>query len=110
VELFVVVDKAFLGRGVFGVFSSIERAEAFAEDFHKEKNWPCNVRQYSVIGYEENGDTVFAAHIYDDLHDTFVLDGIYAEAIFAFDAVGRKGLVIKFKVDNPDEQEIVRDS
>lgn len=108
-DLFVVLDKAFLGRGVFGVFSSMERAEAFAEDFHKKNGQPCNAARYSVIGHEENGDAVFAAHLYNDFYDTFVLDGIYAKAVFAFDAVGHKGLVIRFKVDSPDEGEIVRD-
>jgi hypothetical protein len=108
-ELFVVLDKAFLGRGVFGVFSTIEKAEAFAEVLFEETHQLCSTTRCTVMGLEEYGETVYAAHLYNDLYDTYVVDGIYAKAAFAFDAVGDKGLIIRFKVDSPDEREIVRD-
>ena len=108
-ELFVVEDKAFLGRGVFGVFSTEEKAETFAEDFAREQNHLCAVRRLSLIGLKTDGDTVFAAHAYNSFYDTFVVDGIYSGASLALDAVGRKGLVIRFRIDAPEDNEIVSD-
>jgi hypothetical protein len=105
-ELFVVLDKAFLGRGVFGIFSNREKAEKFVTDLQEETSHTCAISSLPVIGNGGHGETVFAAHVYNHLYDTFVFDGIYAKEAFAYDAVGHKGLIIRFTVDSPGDREI----
>jgi hypothetical protein len=106
-ELFVVMDRSILGRGVFAVFSSLEKARSFGDDMYQSTNFQCEVKACPVIGGSGVPDKVYAAHFYDDFYDTHVFDGIYSESDLAYDAVGRKGLIIRFVIDSPDDREIV---
>ena len=102
-ELFVVMDKSILGRGVFGVFSSMEKAQSFIESF----KFHSIVVTSSLIGaYEESGK-IYAAHTYDHFYDTHIFDGIYSQSEVAYEAVGQKGLIIEFIIDLPDEKKII---
>ncbi len=102
-ELFVVMDKATLGRGVFGVFSCIETAESFVRDltFHSV------VLAYPLIGSYEGSGKIYAAHSYDNFYDTHIFDGIYSQSDLAYEAVGQKGLIIEFILDVPDEKKVI---
>jgi hypothetical protein len=104
-ELFVVMDKAMLGRGVFGVFSHIDTAESFVADlkFHSI------VMVFSLIGPYDGSGKVYAAHSYDHFYDTHVFDGIYSESELAYEAVGQKGLILEFVLDMPAEKRIIVD-
>ena len=102
-ELFVVMDKAMLGRGVFGIFSSMEIAQSFVRDltFHSL------VLAFPIIGVYEGSGKIYAAHAYDNFYDTHVFDGIYSRSDLAYDAVGQKGLIIEFVIDLPEKKKIV---
>jgi len=102
-ELFVVMDKAFLGRGAFGIFSSLDKAQSFMDDlkFHSL------VRTFPLIGAYEGPGKIYAAHSYDHFHDTHVFEGIYSQSELAYDAVGQKGLIIEFVIDLPGEKKII---
>lgn len=92
-----------LGRGVFGIFSSMEKAMEFIGSFQ----FHCLVLAFPLIGaYDESGK-IYAAHIYDNFYDTHVFDGIYSQSELAYEAVGQKGLIIEFVIDLPDEKKIV---
>ncbi|NLT23011.1 MAG: hypothetical protein GXX82_08195 [Syntrophorhabdus sp.] len=106
-ELFVVMDRSILGRGVFAVFSSIEKARSFSDDMYRNTSFQSEVKTCTVIGGPDPSDRVYAAHFYDDFYDTHVFDGIYSESNLAYDAVGRKGLIIRFVIDSPEDREIV---
>lgn len=106
-ELFVVMDSSILGRGVFAVFSSIERARSFSDDMYRNTRFRSEVKTCPVIGGSSSRDRVYAAHFYDDFYDTHVFDGIYSESDLAYDAVGTKGLIIRFVIDSPEDREIV---
>jgi hypothetical protein len=102
-ELFVVMDKSILGRGVFGIFSSMEKARIFIENF----NFHCLVVASPLIGPYKGTGKIYAAHSYDHFYDTHIFDGIYCSGELAYDAVGQKGLVIEFIIDLPDEKQII---
>ena len=102
-ELFVVMDKSILGRGVFGIFSSMEKARVFIENF----NFHCLVTASPLIGTYDGSGKIYAAHSYDNFYDTHIFDGIYSGSELAYDAVGQKGLIIEFIIDLPDEKQII---
>lgn len=106
-EVHVVIDKMILGRGVLGVFSTHEKASDYMEE---PRNLICNIaeiRHLTVIGAEEKEDTIFAAHEYDSLHDSYTFEGLYAKLDYALDAVGVNGLTIEFVVDMPESKKII---
>jgi hypothetical protein len=102
-ELFVVMDKATLGRGVFGIFSRIEVAESFVKGltFHSM------VLAFPLIGPLDGSGKIYAAHAYDNFYDTHIFDGIYSQSEVAYEAVGQKGLIIEFVLDIPGEKKII---
>jgi hypothetical protein len=106
-ELFVVMDRSILGRGVFAVFSSIEKARSFSDDMYRNTQFQCEVKACPLIGGSDVPGRVYAAHFYDDFYDTHVFDGIYSESNLAYDAVGGKGLIIRFVIDSPEDKEII---
>jgi hypothetical protein len=109
-ELFAIVDKAFLGRGVFGVFSDARKANAFLEDTVEKDAPQCEIRQLSVIGSGAEGSgTVFAAYVYEKLYDITVLDGLYSDHRLARDVAGDNGLVVQFLIDMPGTKKIITD-
>lgn len=107
-ELYVVIDRAFLGKGVFAVFSTREKAEDFVGRFERETANLCDIMKMGVTGLRVSEDSVFAAHAYNDLYDTFFFDGIYDDIFVAYEAVGSKGLIVRCVIDGSDEREIVR--
>lgn len=102
-ELFVVMDKATLGRGVLGIFSSREKAHVFVESmaFHSL------VAVCPLIGAYDGSAKIYAAHTYDNFYDTHMFDGIYSASDLAYEAVGQKGLIIEFVIDIPEEKKII---
>lgn len=100
-KVFVVMDKSIMGRGVFGVFSSMERATAFWEDLTTGDRNLLEVKTLGVTGVCDSGTCVYVAHIYEDLYDVQVFDGIYATSFLARDASGPKGMIVEFVVDSP---------
>ncbi len=102
-ELFVVMDKATLGRGALGIFSSMEKARVFVEsiEFHSL------VVACSLIGAYDGSGKIYAAHTYDNFYDTHMFDGIYSGSELAYEAVGQKGLIIEFIIDLPGEKKII---
>jgi hypothetical protein len=106
VEAFIVSDAMIFGKGVFGVFSTLEKAVSFKEEFEKESKYFCEVKKLTVIGAYELPNNIFAAHTYDGLYDMLTFDGLYAALELAFDAVGEKGLVVEFVIDEPEKKEI----
>lgn len=103
-EAFIVSDAMIFGKGVFGVFSTIEKAVCFKEEFEKKSKYFCEVKKVSVIGAFALPNNVFAAHTYDGLYDIHTFDGLYARPELAFDAVGEKGLVVEFVIDVPEKK------
>jgi hypothetical protein len=99
VEVFVVLDKAFFGKGVFGVFSSADKAAAQVEVFGNAWGCTCEVKQFSLDGSLDPSGTLFAAFTHDSLYDTYVLDGVYTEVVAAHAATNRKGLVAELILD-----------
>jgi hypothetical protein len=106
VEAFIVSDAMIFGKGVFGVFSTLEKAVSFKEEFGKESKYFCEVKKITVIGTYELPNNIFAASTYDGLYDMHTFDGLYAALELAFDAVGEKGLVVEFVIDEPEKKEI----
>jgi len=106
-ELFVVMDKSILGRGVFAVFSSIEKAQSFSDDLYRTTHFHSEVKVCPIIGGHDTSGRVFAAHFYDHFYDTHVFDGLYSEDVLAYDAVGNKGLIMRFIIDSPEDKEIL---
>ncbi|MBA4390787.1 MAG: hypothetical protein C0399_07600 [Syntrophus sp. (in: bacteria)] len=106
-EVFVVIDKMILGRGVLGAFSTNEKARVYMEE---PRNLICNIaeiRRLTVIGAVEKQDAIFAAHNYDSLYDSYTFEGLYAKQDYALDAVGVNGLTIEFVVDMPESTKII---
>lgn len=106
-DVFMVIDKMILGRGVLGVFSTNEKAKDYMEE---PRNLICNIaeiRHVTVIGAGENEDTIFAAHNYDSLFDSYTFEGLYAKLDYALDAVGVNGLTMEFVVDMPESKKII---
>lgn len=109
-ELFAVMDKMILGKGVFGVFSTNENAVSFAEIFEEKTRNFCEIKILAVTGKIDYQKYVFAAHGYDILHDSYIFDGLYANLMDAFEAVGEHGLIIKVFIDVPEENQIIAQS
>jgi hypothetical protein len=105
-DAFIVSDAMIFGRGVFGIFSTLEKAVCFKEEFEKESKYFCEIKKLTVIGTYEFPSNIFAAHTYDVLYDMNTLDGLYAKPELAFDAVGEKGLVVEFVIDVPEKKAI----
>jgi hypothetical protein len=106
VDVFVVRDAMIFGKGVFGIFSTLEKATSFKDEFENESKYFCEINKLSVIGSYEFPDNVFAAHTYDLLYDIHTLDGVYAEQELAFEAVGDRGLIVEFAIDMPEKKQI----
>jgi hypothetical protein len=106
-ELFVVMDKAFFGRGVFGVFSASEKADSCCREIKKEAGYETEVRRIAVEGGRSSLHGIFIAHTYDKLHDLHVFDGLYCNAQDAREAAGREGLIVRFLIDQPDSRTII---
>jgi len=105
-DVFVVSDAMIFGKGVFGIFSAIEKAICFKEEFEKESKYFCEIKQFTTIGSYNFPDNIFAAYTYDLLYDINTLDGLYAESELALEAVGERGLIIEFVIDVPGKQKI----
>jgi hypothetical protein len=113
-ELFAIMDKAFLGRGVLGIFSDFAGAESYLRECMAVDVPLCEIRSLRVIdpwgpGAAAASPTgfVFAAYMYDQLHDQTVFEGLYPDALCAREAVGDSGLVVRFLIDAPDAREII---
>jgi len=106
-ELFVVMDRSILGRGVFAVFSAFEKARSFSDELYRTTSFQSEIRACPLIGGQGSSGWVYAAHSYDDFYDTHIFDGIYSENDLAYDAVGGKGLIIRFIIDSPEHKEII---
>jgi hypothetical protein len=109
VLLFAVVDKTFMGRGAFGVFSLYEKAQDFARVFENEAGHHCEIRSMEVIGNYNLPSPVFAAYTYDQLHDLQILDALCSSLLYASDIAEAQGLVMEFTVDDPEKTRIVED-
>lgn len=106
-NLFVVMDKTILGKGVFGVFFTYESAMSFAKIFEEKTGNLCEVKTLPVTGRFDDQTYIFAAHSYDVLHDSYIVDGLYAELLDAQEAVGQKGLIVKTFIDVPDQNQYI---
>ena len=106
-ELFVVKDKMHFGRGAFGIFSTYEKAQDFVDLCEQEHACMCEIKRLPVTGAYKFPDNVFAAHNYNELYDTYIFDGLYSAFLFAYDAVGDKGLILEFVIDSPETRKIV---
>lgn len=99
-DLFLLMDAAFFGRGAFGVFSTKERAEDYRKRL-KDVFCQWEIKKVKPIGKTRNDDLIYVAYVYHELYDIYTLDGIYTDAELARDAVGAKGLVYEFRIDEP---------
>lgn len=106
-ELYVVMDRSILGRGVFGIFSSYENARSFSDGLYSRISFQSDIKAFEMIGAPDPSGHVYAAHLYDHFYDTYVFDGIYSQRLLAYEAVGEKGLIIRFFIDSPDDKEII---
>jgi len=106
VDFFVVRDAMILGKGVFGIFSTLEKAAVFKEELGKETKYSCDIDKLAVLGTYKFPGNVFAAHVYHELYDVHTLDGLYAGLELASDAVGEKGLIVEFVIDVPEKKQI----
>jgi hypothetical protein len=106
VDVYVVSDAMIFGKGVFGIFSTLEKAACFKEELEKENNYSCEIKKLTIRGAYEFPGNIFAAHTYDLLYDVHTLDGIYAKQDFAVEAVGDKGLIVEFVIDIPEKKQI----
>ncbi len=105
-DLYVLIDSAFFGRGVFGVFSRSDLAYGHAS---KIQDLFCQweIKRVELCGERLEDDFVYVAYHYYELYDCYTFDGVYANAEDAREAVGRKGLVVEFRVDSPDHKKLV---
>ncbi|MBA4417706.1 MAG: hypothetical protein C0392_07325 [Syntrophus sp. (in: bacteria)] len=101
-ELFVVMDEMLLGQGVFGVFSTIDKAQAYSEGFELSTKFRCAIKQLTITGHYIFPDSVFVVYTYDDLCDSYIFDGLYSKTLYAHDAAGDRGQVVEFKPDYSD--------
>ncbi len=113
-ELFAIMDRAFLGRGIFGVFSDFAGADSYLREYMAVDVPLCEIRSLTVVDPWGEGAAagplsgfVFVAYMYDQLHDQTVFEGLYPDPLSAREAVGDGGLVVKFCIDAPDTKEIV---
>lgn len=102
-DVFVVTDAAIFGRGLFGVFSTLEKALVYKEELERQNAYSCEIKRHAVMGSRIAGGQVFAAHVYDELYDMHTLDGLYSDLDYAIEAVGVKGLILQFVIDMPEK-------
>ncbi len=114
-ELFAIMDKAFLGRGVFGVFSDFAKADSYLHECMAVDVPLCEIRRLKLddlrgsLSAANTGVSgfVFVAYVYDQLHDQVIFDGLYPDSELAREAAGDSGLVVRFLVDAPDIRETI---
>jgi hypothetical protein len=105
-DVYAVSDAMIFGKGVFGIFSTPEKAVCFKEEFERESKYFCEIKQLTVIGSYKFSGSIFAAYTYDLLYDMHTFDGLYAESEIALDAAGKHGLVEEFVIDLPGKRKI----
>lgn len=105
-DLYVVSDAMIFGKGVFGIFSTLEKAICFKKEFEKESKYFCEVKQLTPIGSYNFPGNIFAAYTYDLLYDVHTFEGLYAESEIAWEAAGERGLINEFVIDVPGKQKI----
>ncbi|MDR2017664.1 MAG: hypothetical protein LBQ00_02100 [Syntrophobacterales bacterium] len=108
-ELFVVTDEMLMGQGVFGVFSTIEKAKVFMEDIQLRTGFRCMIKGLEVFGNEDRCSAVCVAYNHDCIHDVYLLDGLYALPWDAYEATGDRGLIVEFIIDSPEQKRTVQD-
>jgi hypothetical protein len=105
-ELFVLMDAAFFGRGIFGIFTNGDLALK-CRDNMKGTFCRWEIRKVSLIGENPIEGLVYAAYIYHELYDCYTFDGLYAREEYAKDAVGDKGMVVEFRIDAPYHKRLI---
>lgn len=105
-ELYVVVDKMQSGRGALGVFSSYDKAKEYMDNFVSKTKCVCEIEKSFIRGDYQSPNHVFVAHTYDPGYDIHILEGIYSELSQAQRAAGRKGEIIEFSIDSPEQKQI----
>lgn len=100
------MDAMILGKGVFGIFSTVEKAQVFKDQFEASTAFGCQVRRISVIGGCGSPKSILAAHSYEQIYDSHIFEGLYAEVLLARDAVGEKGLIVEFVIDAPQSKQV----
>lgn len=105
-ELFVLMDSAFFGRGVFGIFTCSDLAKEYRD---KMNDIFCQweIRRFNLIGDKTEHGLVYVAYLYHELYDLYSLDGIYANEEDAKDAVGNRGMVVEFRIDFPSHKRLI---
>ena len=103
-RLFAVADEMIMGRGVFGVFSTLEKAKEYLQDFELRTGFRCAISKLEVLGGEGDCTTVCVAYNHDCIHDVYLLDGLYASEWDAYEATGDRGLRVEFVVDFPERK------
>jgi hypothetical protein len=106
-DAYAVCDAMIFGKGVFGVFSTIEKALHFKSEAEKEGRHVCEIKQLTITGPYEFPGNIFAAYIYDLLYDMYTLDGLYAKFEIASDAAGKRGLIDEFIIDIPGKKKVI---
>jgi hypothetical protein len=106
-EVFVVADEMIMGQGVFGIFSTHERARAFLDGPESRDGFRWAIIKMKVFGGNELLTRVCAAYNHDCLHDVYLLDGIYAEPPDAREATGDRGMIVEFAIDAPEEKRTI---
>jgi hypothetical protein len=107
-EFFIVMDKAMLGQGVFGIFSTVEKAELFSEELYRNEHFHSRIITSSLVGiHGETVSLIYAAHLHDNFYDTHIFDGIYTDDDLAYEAVGDRGLILQFVIDCPESKKII---
>lgn len=103
-RVFAVRDKAWLGRGIFALFSAVDKAERFLDRSAGIVKQCGEVAELTIVdeGGADAPTKVFAAYLYDDLHDSHIFDGLYRDAALAGDVAGDKGHVVELVIDLPD--------
>jgi hypothetical protein len=104
--LFVVLDSMPLGKGAFGIFSTLERARVFMDQVRESTGHRCEIKESVLKGKYKVRHSAFAAHTYDSLYDVYVFDEVYGEAEHACEAAGYKGLIVEFEIDCPDNKRV----
>lgn len=102
-KIFVIRDKALLGRGVFAVFSTLDKAQQFLDRSAGIVRQCGELAELSIVLKDDahTPSRVFAAYLYDNLHDSHIFDGLYEDPAIAKDVAGRKGHVVEFVIDLP---------
>ena len=108
-EFFVVADEVLMGQGVFGIFSTSDKAEVYLADVQSKTGFRCTMTQLAVMGNAASPDRVCVAYTHDCLHDVFILDGLYSDPALAYDATGDQGLIVEFVVDAPEQKQVIED-